>query len=73
MDCAAELPKILNEYVQGSEHPDLQVYRRDVVDGDFLNVWLWRTKHYCDLGNFYKESVSWKSAAVLGGTPSGLR
>ncbi|MEO8456146.1 MAG: methyltransferase domain-containing protein, partial [Sphingomicrobium sp.] len=57
MDCAAELPKILNEYVQGSEHPDLQVYRRDVADGEFLNVWLWRTKHYCDLGNFYGKRI----------------
>lgn len=57
MDSVAELPKILNEYVQGSDHPDLQVYRRDVADGDFLNVWLWRTRHYCDLGNFYGKRI----------------
>ena len=57
MDSVAEIPKILDEYVQGSDHPDLQVYRRDVVDPEFLNVWLWRTRHYCDLGNFYGKRI----------------
>ena len=57
MDSIAELPDILNEYVQGSDHPDLQVYRRDVADGEFLNVWRWRIKQYCDLGNFYGKRL----------------
>ncbi len=57
MASTAELAQILTQYVQGSEHPDLQVYRRDVADGEFLNVWSWRTKHYCDLGNFYGKRI----------------
>ena len=57
MDSAAELPNILNEYVQGSDHPDLQVYRRDIADGEFLNVWRWRIEQYCELGNFYGKRL----------------
>src|SRR3954452_3805533 len=57
MASTAELAQLLTEYVQGSEHPDLQVYRQDVADGEFLNVWSWRTKHYCDLGNFYGKRI----------------
>src|SRR4051812_12546954 len=57
MASTAELAQLLTEYVQGSEHPDLQGYRQDVADGEFLNVWSWRTKHYCDLGNFYGKRI----------------
>lgn len=53
----ADVPAILKEYVQGSDHPDLQVYRRDLADDEFLNVWLWRARQYCDLGNFYGKRV----------------
>src|SRR4051794_22923858 len=57
MNSAVELPKVLNEYVQGSDHPDLQVYRRDIADGEFLNVWRWRIDQYCALGNFYGKRL----------------
>lgn len=43
-------------YVQGSEHPDLQVYRRDVTP-DRQELWQWRIRHFCDLGGFYNKRV----------------
>jgi ubiquinone/menaquinone biosynthesis C-methylase UbiE len=53
-----DIPRIILEYVNGSDHPDLQVYRRGIdTAGDYLNVWLWRTKHFCDLGGFYGKRV----------------
>ena len=52
-----ELPDVLNEYVQGSEHPDICVYRRDVMDAPTLDAWKWRLKHFCDLGDFYNKRV----------------
>lgn len=53
----ADIKRILAEYVQGSDHPDLQVYRRGVTDPSYLDVWQWRMKHFCDLGNFYGERI----------------
>jgi ubiquinone/menaquinone biosynthesis C-methylase UbiE len=53
----ADIPRILAEYVQGSEHPDLQVYRRGVTDPSFLEVWQWRMRHFCDLGHFYGKHI----------------
>ena len=51
------LPKILKQYLHGSEHPDLQVYRRSMASKDDYSVWLWRMKHFCDLGGFYGKHV----------------
>lgn len=53
----ADLPRTVIEYIQGSEHPDLQVYRRDLGDPDFMQVWQWRVQHYCDLGGFYGKRI----------------
>lgn len=53
----SDIPRILAEYVQGSEHPDLQVYRRDVTNPSYVEVWLWRMKHFCDLGGFYGKRI----------------
>ena len=53
----AKLARILADYVHGSDHPDLQVYRRDFADPQSFDVWFWRTKHFCDLGNFYGKRV----------------
>jgi SAM-dependent methyltransferase len=51
------LSATLSDYVQGSDHPDLQIYRRDVDNPEFVEVWQWRIKHYCDLGNFYHKRI----------------
>lgn len=51
------LPKLLRQYVNGSEHPDLQVYRRGITRLEDHSVWLWRTRHYCDLGGFYGKNI----------------
>lgn len=55
----SELRKLMVEYVHGSEHPDLQVYRRGISDFDstWIELWSWRTKHFCDLGDFYGKRV----------------
>jgi len=65
----ASLPDILNEYIQGSDHPDLRIYRAGegrsednseaigVTDPEYMKVWLWRTKHFCDLGEFYNGTI----------------
>lgn len=63
----ALLPRVLSEYIQGSDHPDLRVYRDGggrghgeavgVTDSAYLDVWLWRMKHFCDLGRFYGKDV----------------
>jgi SAM-dependent methyltransferase len=49
--------RTLNDYVLGSDHADLQVYRRDVADPGYLDVWLWRTGHFCDLGQFHGKRI----------------
>jgi ubiquinone/menaquinone biosynthesis C-methylase UbiE len=54
---AADIPSVVTEYIQGSEHPDLQVYRRDLGDAGFMQVWQWRIQHYCDLGGFYGKRI----------------
>jgi len=51
------ITKMMSQYVQGSEHPDLQVYRRDIVDEDRQALWFWRMQHFCDLGGFYDKRI----------------
>ncbi len=46
------LTETMVEYVHGSDHPDLQVYRRDMAGSSGHDLWVWRTRHYCDLGGF---------------------
>lgn len=53
----SDISKIMREYVQGSEHPDLKVYRREMESSWGQEVWLWRTKQFCDLGGFYNKRV----------------
>jgi len=52
-----ETRELMLQYVNGSEHPDLQVYRRGTFDAGRHDLWLWRTKHFCDLGGFYGKRV----------------
>lgn len=66
-----DIASTLREYVQGSEHPDLQVYRRGITDPSHMEVWLWRMKHFCDLGRFYNKRIlevgagfGWDAAAL---------
>jgi len=44
------------EYISGSDHPDLQVYRRD-VQPEMMPLWVWKIRHVCDLGGFYGKSI----------------
>ena len=52
-----DLSKLMSQYVQGSEHPDLQVYRTGMLDPTGHSLWFWRTKHFCDLGDFYWKRI----------------
>jgi SAM-dependent methyltransferase len=52
----ADIPHLLSEYINGSDHPDLKVYRRDLTQ-DHKDVWLWRIEEYCRLGNFYGKRI----------------
>jgi SAM-dependent methyltransferase len=52
----ADIPQLLKQYINGSEHPDLQVYRRDLTD-ESIAVWLWRMEEFCRLGNFYGKRI----------------
>ncbi|OYW45159.1 MAG: hypothetical protein B7Z08_11940 [Sphingomonadales bacterium 32-68-7] len=44
------------EYVQGSDHPDLDVYRRDVKP-ELLDLWLRRLDQYGALGGFQGQHI----------------
>lgn len=44
------------EYIEGSDHPDLQVYRRD-VQPELLHLWTWKIQHVCELGGFYGKNI----------------
>lgn len=48
----AQLAALITEYSKSSEHPDLQVYRRD-VDGFDWNRFSWWIGHVAKLGHFY--------------------
>lgn len=48
---------LVSQYVMGSDHPDLQVYRRDMVGEDRKALWYWRIRHFCDLGGFYNKRI----------------
>lgn len=45
---------IMREYVQGSDHPDLKVYREDLSDNE---LWHWRIEHFCELGGFRGKRI----------------
>src|SRR5579872_4084520 len=53
----AKIAHVLKEYVQGSEHADLQVYRRGLGDPAYMDVWQWRLQHFCELGGFYGKRI----------------
>ena len=56
MPPSPDLAAIIDRYMHGSDHPDLQVYRRDMTVVDF-DLWEWRIRHFCDLGNFHGKKV----------------
>lgn len=49
--------KLMLEYVRGSEHPDLKVYRRGVMDTSGHALWEWRIRHFCDLGGWHGKRI----------------
>jgi len=54
---SGDLRELMLRYVHGSDHPDLQVYRRGAFDSDYHEIWRWRTQHFCDLGGFRGKRV----------------
>ena len=48
--------ELVLEYIKGSEHPDLQIYRRD-VDPSMMHLWTWKIGHVCDLGGFRGKKI----------------
>ncbi len=53
----SDIPRILKEYVHSSDHADLVAYRDGLTDPGYFDIWLWRTKHYCDLAGFYRKRI----------------
>ncbi|QDZ08050.1 class I SAM-dependent methyltransferase [Sphingomonas panacisoli] len=49
---AETLKSTIEEYAHGSDHPDLQVYRRDIDDKDW-DRFSWWIGHVAELGHFY--------------------
>ena len=49
-----ELATKITDYIHGSEHPDLQVYRRD-IDGFSWDRFAWTIRHVAEIGKFYGD------------------
>lgn len=56
MPVESRIATTINQFIRGSDHPDLQVYRRDMASMDF-RLWEWRIRHFCDLGHFYGKTI----------------
>lgn len=55
---------LIEEYAQGSDHPDLKIYRRDLEDANPLHkdrfdrrAWVQRRAYYCRAGHFQKSRI----------------
>lgn len=47
---------IVMDYVQGSDHPDLAIYRRNIRQEN-MHLWNWKVGHACQLGHFYDKRI----------------
>jgi ubiquinone/menaquinone biosynthesis C-methylase UbiE len=52
-----EIGTIVRDYLNGSEHPDLVVYRRDFGRLFDHNHWLGEVRKFCQLGSFYNKDL----------------
>jgi ubiquinone/menaquinone biosynthesis C-methylase UbiE len=53
----AEVRRTIDAYIHGSNHQDLVIYRQGISDPAFLEVWLWRMRHLCKLGNYDNKRI----------------
>ena len=52
-----QIQPIIMDYIQGSDHPDLVVYRRDFGEKMDFAYWSARVRRACDLGNFFDGRI----------------
>jgi SAM-dependent methyltransferase len=52
-----QLVQTVAEYIRGSDHPDLQIYRREILDPTYVEPWLWRMRQFCELGGFTRKRI----------------
>jgi SAM-dependent methyltransferase len=52
-----ELLSLMKDYLAGSDHPDLQVYRSSLSGGELREIWHWRTQEFCRLGGFQGKRI----------------
>lgn len=52
-----EIVEIIRDYLQGSQHPDLVVYRRDFDEKFDVHNWVAVLRKRCDLGDFHKKRI----------------
>jgi len=52
-----EIVRTVSEYIRGSDHPDLQFYRREVMDPASLDRFIWHMRRFCELGGFFERRV----------------
>ena len=50
------LARTVKDYILGSDHPDLQVYRRNITD-DTVDRWANMMKVHCQLGRFFNKEI----------------
>jgi len=53
----AAIRQILNDYIYGSQHPDLVVYRRDFGTKFTFENWLTWMRSRCKLGGFFNKRI----------------
>lgn len=53
----AQIKQIVTDYVFGSEHPDLVVYRRDFGSKFDMDRWIKSIEHRCQLGSFHGKHI----------------
>lgn len=52
-----ELKEIVKSYIYGSDHPDLQIYRKDFDTKFDLGTWLASMRSRCELGGFQNKRI----------------
>lgn len=53
----AEISRVMAEYVEGSDHPDLQVYRQGILEESHREIWQWRLRHFCEIAGFHGKHI----------------
>lgn len=57
MPSDADMARIVTEYVHGSDHPDLVVYRKDFETKFDVRRWVREIRRRCELGAFHRKRV----------------